>query len=81
MDADRVYIKMMSIIVIEFLVEAFFVPEIKMGRWNWLAGLILMITGQAIRTLAMATTQRNFNHYVATEKDPDHVLVTHGIYR
>ncbi|KAJ1929688.1 farnesyl cysteine-carboxyl methyltransferase [Tieghemiomyces parasiticus] len=81
MDANYIYLKMMSIILIEFLVEAYFVPEIKMGRWNWLAGLTLMITGQAIRTLAMATTQRNFNHYVATEKDPDHVLVTHGIYR
>ncbi|KAJ1908162.1 farnesyl cysteine-carboxyl methyltransferase [Tieghemiomyces parasiticus] len=39
------------------------------------------LVGQTCRTLAMATAKRSFNHYVASVREPGHVLVTSGIYR
>ncbi|KAJ1916140.1 farnesyl cysteine-carboxyl methyltransferase [Tieghemiomyces parasiticus] len=29
----------------------------------------------------MVTAKRSFSHYIATERNPAHVLVTHGVYR
>ncbi|CRG90504.1 protein-S-isoprenylcysteine O-methyltransferase [Talaromyces islandicus] len=43
-------------------------------------GAVLMLTGQTVRTLAMATAAGNFNHIVQTERDVHHRLVTSGIY-
>ncbi|KAE8348925.1 Isoprenylcysteine carboxyl methyltransferase family-domain-containing protein [Aspergillus coremiiformis] len=43
-------------------------------------GLVLMIIGQVVRTLAMAQAGSNFNHTVQVERKEDHNLVTHGIY-
>lgn len=35
---------------------------------------------QYIRSLAMVTAGKNFSHLIKNEKEPDHVLITHGIY-
>ncbi|KNG83263.1 prenyl cysteine carboxyl methyltransferase Ste14 [Aspergillus nomiae NRRL 13137] len=43
-------------------------------------GLVLMIIGQVVRTLAMVQAGSNFNHTVQVERKEDHRLVTHGIY-
>ncbi|CUS24116.1 LAQU0S14e00496g1_1 [Lachancea quebecensis] len=43
-------------------------------------GLILMFLGQYIRTSAMITAGRSFSHQVKTSQNPDHVLITTGIY-
>ncbi|EED21873.1 prenyl cysteine carboxyl methyltransferase Ste14 [Talaromyces stipitatus ATCC 10500] len=44
-------------------------------------GIICMVTGQIVRTLAMATAGTNFNHVVQVRRQEGHVLVTGGIYR
>ncbi|RDW90491.1 protein-S-isoprenylcysteine carboxyl O-methyltransferase [Aspergillus mulundensis] len=44
------------------------------------AGLLFMVVGQVIRSLAMAQAGSNFNHTVQVERKDGHMLVTHGIY-
>ena len=47
----------------------------------WLAlGFTLLVSGQVIRTIAMARAGSNFNHTVQMRKKQGHVLVTDGIY-
>jgi len=44
-------------------------------------GLVLVLVGQACRSGAMWTAGSNFNHVIATKKEKEHQLVTHGLYR
>lgn len=44
-------------------------------------GLMLVVCGQSIRTVAMWTAGSNFTHIIADRKSQTHKLVTHGIYR
>ncbi|KAI4245995.1 MAG: hypothetical protein L6R40_002211 [Gallowayella cf. fulva] len=51
------------------------------ARAAWLIlGLVMLVLGQGIRTLAMAHAGTNFNHLVQSRKREGHVLVTNGIY-
>ena len=43
-------------------------------------GLGMVVTGQVVRSVAMARAGRNFNHHVQTRKNENHVLVKEGIY-
>lgn len=43
-------------------------------------GLVLIILGQAFRSLAMKQAGTSFNHIVQSTKKEDHVLVTSGAY-
>lgn len=43
-------------------------------------GLILMVPGQSLRSIAMFQCGRNFTHLVAEEKKDQHKLVTEGVY-
>ncbi|KAL5003427.1 Isoprenylcysteine carboxyl methyltransferase family-domain-containing protein [Aspergillus recurvatus] len=43
-------------------------------------GLLLMVLGQTVRTLAMAQAGSNFNHTVQVERKEGHTLVQHGVY-
>lgn len=43
-------------------------------------GFTLLVSGQVIRTIAMAKAGSNFNHTVQMKKKQGHVLVTDGIY-
>lgn len=45
-----------------------------------LLGIVSMVIGQIVRTLAMATAGSNFNHIVQVRRREGHVLVTGGIY-
>ncbi|KAL0931722.1 prenyl cysteine carboxyl methyltransferase ste14 [Colletotrichum truncatum] len=44
------------------------------------AGLLLVVVGQAVRSLAMTTAGESFNHTVQHYKAESHTLVTTGIY-
>jgi len=44
------------------------------------SGLALILIGEFCRKLAMWTAKANFNHLIQWEKNPEHVLVTSGIY-
>lgn len=67
--------------VSEFLIEYYLFPQMK--TWGILnkIGLVLVILGQAARTLAMFSAKSNFSHHVEYYKEEHHVLVTGGIYR
>ncbi|GKZ26340.1 hypothetical protein AbraIFM66951_004006 [Aspergillus brasiliensis] len=43
-------------------------------------GLVLMVLGQTIRSVAMAQAGSNFNHTVQVTRREGHVLVTGGVY-
>lgn len=53
-------------------------------KCHWLVctlGVLLVVGGQVLRTLAMWTAGRNFTHMIADYKTSGHELVTHGVYR
>lgn len=66
----------------EFILEAKFAPKgFKSFAWYTVLGMMMIIVGQTIRSLAMVHCADNFSHEVATRKRDDHKLVTDGIYR
>ncbi|KAB8201967.1 Isoprenylcysteine carboxyl methyltransferase family-domain-containing protein [Aspergillus parasiticus] len=74
---------------LECLLAQRFWPTAAYLNWGVLApglkiqvvlGLVFMIIGQVVRTLAMVQAGSNFNHTVQVERKEDHSLVTHGIY-
>lgn len=71
--------------VSEALLESiFFDWKTRFSSWYHttaaIIGLMLMLLGQYIRTSAMITAGRSFSHQVKTSQNPDHVLITTGIY-
>jgi len=69
--------------VVEFLIESFLFPSFKrstIGEVVSWVGLLLVIGGQAVRSISMFTAASNFTHQVAETKQPNHQLITHGIY-
>ncbi|XP_037075541.1 protein-S-isoprenylcysteine O-methyltransferase-like [Pollicipes pollicipes] len=65
---------------LEFWLERALFPDMKECSFTIGLGLLLCISGEVIRKLAMFTARTNFNHIVQNERRPDHVLVTHGVY-
>lgn len=45
-----------------------------------LAGMIMVLVGQVVRSTAMAQAGTNFNHQVQSKKNDGHELVTRGLY-
>ncbi|KOC61662.1 Protein-S-isoprenylcysteine O-methyltransferase [Habropoda laboriosa] len=66
---------------IEFIIERQYFPVMKEPSSTSYFGLILCISGELLRKLAMFTAKHNFNHVVQSEKRDDHELVTHGVYK
>ena len=64
----------------EHLLEMRFAPQLKTSWAGFMSGLMLVVAGQALRTLAMVHSGSNFSHRVAVEKRADHELVRTGIY-
>ncbi len=64
----------------EFWLEAWLAPGLKGGRAALGLGVGLMLSGQALRTVAMCTAGSNFTHLVATSRRASHVLVDRGVY-
>ncbi|KAJ8610671.1 hypothetical protein CTAYLR_005644 [Chrysophaeum taylorii] len=61
----------------EFWVEVpFFSPSIP----AIVAGLAIVLAGQTLRFVAMATAREHFAHRIMTRRDASHRLVTHGVY-
>ncbi|CAK9818269.1 Protein-S-isoprenylcysteine O-methyltransferase [Anthophora quadrimaculata] len=66
---------------IEFIVERQYFPAMKEPSPISYFGLMLCISGELLRKLAMFTAKHNFNHVVQSEKRDNHELVTHGVYK
>ena len=67
----------------EILITSFFFPALQDAYSNVYTiglGLVLVIMGQVIRSIAMAQAGVSFNHIPAKSKKNDHVLVTSGLY-
>lgn len=54
--------------------------DLKNYHYISIVGLLLCVTGEVLRKLAMLTASTNFNHIVQTVKERDHILITHGVY-
>ena len=66
---------------LEFWLELWLAPSLK-RRWPLIAlGLATVAMGQFFRAAAMWTARANFAHQIMTMRDPQHRLVTHGVYR
>lgn len=68
-----------SISWIEFLIEAYFFPEIKMRGILWI-GTLGCIIGEIFRKVGMVHAGLAFTHRLAMTKRSDHRLVKDGIY-
>ncbi|XP_029675132.1 LOW QUALITY PROTEIN: protein-S-isoprenylcysteine O-methyltransferase [Formica exsecta] len=65
---------------IEFFIERHYFYELKLPSPVSYFGLVLCVSGEILRKLAMCTAKHNFNHVVQSEKNDNHQLVTHGVY-
>lgn len=68
------------LVVLRICFQEFWVfPFVKI---NWISfiGLLMVLLGQGIRSLAMWTCGDNFHHLVQHNKNDGHQLVTSGIY-
>jgi len=65
---------------IEYLIEFYCFPTMKIFSWFNLFGLVLCIGGEALRKIAMLTAGSNFDHLIRTHREDKHQLVTSGIY-
>mmetsp|Transcript_12081 Transcript_12081/g.15246 ORF Transcript_12081/g.15246 Transcript_12081/m.15246 type:complete len:208 (-) Transcript_12081:56-679(-) len=65
---------------IEFWVRFLFLPSTNNTKVAFI-GLLILILGQACRTLAMKTCGESFNHLIQQNKKNNHILVTEGIYK
>eukprot|EP00055_Hartaetosiga_balthica_P000400 m.136464 g.136464 ORF g.136464 m.136464 type:complete len:267 (+) comp10682_c0_seq1:66-866(+) len=70
----------MTAALVEYGVRARFFPQYLTFDAPFIVGLVLVITGDLFRKIAMITAANNFKHLVQTKKRDDHALVTHGIY-
>ncbi|KAH3671238.1 hypothetical protein WICMUC_004755 [Wickerhamomyces mucosus] len=67
--------------IVECCVEYFLFPKLKKSHCLInIIGLLLMIVGQFVRTLAMKTAGQSFSHMIATKHEDFHELVTTGVY-
>ncbi|XP_018315164.1 protein-S-isoprenylcysteine O-methyltransferase [Mycetomoellerius zeteki] len=65
---------------IEFIIERHYFNLMKRPSLVSYFGLMLCISGEILRKLAMCTARHNFNHVVQNERQDNHELVTHGVY-
>lgn len=65
---------------LEYLVESYLFVGFKKFNLIAMLGLLLAVSGDLIRKIAMFTAGKNFSHLISSSRDPEHKLVTHGIY-
>lgn len=65
--------------VLEYVVRAYCLTD-RRSPVVFTIGIIITVSGQCIRTLAMITALDLFNHQVQRERQEDHRLVTTGVY-
>lgn len=80
LDNSSDYLLAIATSFVEYTIEVYLFSDFK--RFNLIAtiGLVLALVGELTRKLAILTAGRNFSHLISNKKDPDHRLITHGIY-
>ncbi|EST07549.1 Isoprenylcysteine carboxyl methyltransferase [Kalmanozyma brasiliensis GHG001] len=66
--------------LLEFSLTAYLYPASKSTSIFTLVGIVLIIFGQTLRSMAMIHAHNNFSHILAFKKRTDHELVTTGVY-
>lgn len=66
---------------IEFGLECWWFPNLKKTTPIIYFGLTICIFGEFLRKSAMITASTNFHHLVQSHKDPNHRLITRGVYQ
>ncbi|SCV68780.1 BQ2448_901 [Microbotryum intermedium] len=70
--------------ILEHILEEAYLPPkwraFKHLGWVMVAGWLLLIGGQILRSFAMISAAQNFSHVIQTKKRDDHSLVQTGIY-
>ncbi|CBQ71790.1 related to STE14-farnesyl cysteine carboxyl-methyltransferase [Sporisorium reilianum SRZ2] len=66
--------------LLEFSLTAHLYPSTKAPSLFTLAGIVLIVAGQTLRSMAMIHAHNNFSHVLAHRKRTDHQLVTTGVY-
>jgi protein-S-isoprenylcysteine O-methyltransferase len=79
-DQSSAYIIAISSSFVEYLLEAYLIPDFKKFNVISMLGLVVAASGELVRKSAMFTAGENFTHFISVTKSPDHQLVTHGIY-
>jgi protein-S-isoprenylcysteine O-methyltransferase len=77
------YQRAIAVSVFEYLLEWTFFSEWKLGyfaRSVSTMGLLMVLAGQVIRSLGMATAGGSFTHRIAESRRSNHVLVSNGIF-
>ncbi|CAF1024553.1 unnamed protein product [Rotaria sordida] len=65
-----------------FIEKYYFFPNGFPYHWIMIIiGLIMIISGEYLRKLAMYTAKENFSHLIEDKPNRDHRLITHGIYQ
>ncbi|KIJ70062.1 hypothetical protein HYDPIDRAFT_77727 [Hydnomerulius pinastri MD-312] len=81
LDNGAMYHVANGIALVEYLITLYFSPSLKAYPCiSAIAGILLVFTGQALRTTAMVHASTNFSHAVAFHKRDSHQLVTNGVY-
>jgi protein-S-isoprenylcysteine O-methyltransferase len=78
---SKAYTVAMLVSWAEFWVESLLFGASKYSAFVCWAGIALAVGGQAIRVVGMRTCGQSFSHIIATERPPQHELITHGIYK
>ncbi|XP_062104936.1 protein-S-isoprenylcysteine O-methyltransferase B [Humulus lupulus] len=78
---NKIYLLDMIFTLSEYFIEVFLVPELKQVWWMMHLGISMVITGEIIRKTAIITAGYGFTHQIRTNRDEEHQLVTHGIYK
>ncbi|KAK3214337.1 hypothetical protein GRF29_28g2786328 [Pseudopithomyces chartarum] len=72
-----------TVAFIEAIVTSYFFPSWQARvnpPWVIALGLVMIVVGQVVRSLAMVQAGTNFNHQVQQKKNDGHELVTTGLY-
>ncbi|KAK8966353.1 Protein-S-isoprenylcysteine O-methyltransferase A [Platanthera guangdongensis] len=77
----RQYTIAMAFSMFEYYIEVAFLPELKAQWWITNVGLLMVVTGEAIRKAAILTAGSAFTHIIRVDHDDHHDLIIRGIYR
>ncbi|KAL5374594.1 hypothetical protein PMIN02_012219 [Paraphaeosphaeria minitans] len=72
-----------TVAFVETIVTSYFFPAWQARvhpPWLIALGVVMIVVGQAVRSLAMVQAGTNFNHQVQQHKNEGHELVTTGLY-
>jgi len=69
-----------GVALFEYLISRLIIPSSKTWPYVSQIGIVMVIFGQILRSMAMIHASTNFSHTVAHQRRDTHRLVTDGIY-